>query len=1269
MLISRCHFDPVHPERNQATHLVKRISSVIIGSTFFILLSTLASIFLSSTFYSSHIQSISFQNTTIQNTSISIVEWLAQPRVAFAEDTTTEAGIITGTVFRDFDSNGLRDVDKEPPLRYVDGITVTAYDGMGVEVGQTDIVTTTGQYSLNVTGTGPYRVEFSGLPDYLYPGVHTSGTTVQFVADGTVSDINLAVQNPEQYCEDDPHMAVACYETGSGNTNSNPSLVSFPYSATDRPEMYGGTAQNPRVDTTIDEIGSIWGMAFQASTRRLFAASFTKRHMGFKDGPSYIYFVDYSTPQSGLIGSLDLQGIVPQNSTTPIDLGMVCRGGGCENDPGNTGIETDYSLPDDTLNTPSIDLDAFAKVSKTSFGDIEVTEDSESLWLVNAYQRALISVTVASGLPSTTSDFYQYMLDDLVGIPVCNAGVFRPWAIEFNDGRGYLGGVCSAEDGGTASDLSAHVLSFDPSQIATQGFQTEVEFALDFEREQSAKWASHTQQGHWNPWIDEWSQMTTITHTNGRLLFGQGAQPILSDIEFADDGSMVIAFRDRLGDHMGYKQRPAISGNNSQLYTIEVAGDVIHVCNVAGELVIEGNPGCAINDDAFGDSIDTDGIYNSGEFYYEDRFFRDPGTYDQGHFEIATGSLALLHSRGEVVSTVMDPLFEGGTPAVHSQGLHWYSTQTGLRTNMFEIVPNTQVTGIPNGSPTVAKANGLGDLELLCLAAPLELGNYVWLDANTNGVQDPNEMPIEGVEVVLTDINGSTYTTTTDPNGEYYFNSDNVTGGLLPQSAYTITVDTMQAPLAEYKLTTANADSGTTIADSVDSDGVLVGTQAMITMTTGAPGQNDHTQDFGFSSFVSLGSTLFYDSNDNGLLDMGEEGIPEILIELYDVDNTRVSTTTTDADGNYCFEDLVPGDYRVVVPTPPADAPTSSTPTDDADNQEDDDDNGSQTATGESVTSPVITLAIGEEPADESGQGGDKDDASDSNGDMTIDFGFVPLVSIGSTLFYDNNDNGLQDANEDGVSDIVVELYDAQNTFISTTTTDDDGNYCFADLAPGEYQVVVPEPPADAPISSTSTDTEDNQEDGDDNGTQTSSGERVISPLIMLTPSEEPIGETEPGGTKDDDADAHGDMTVDFGFVPLASLCHTVWSDTDRDGIQDVGEVGIPGVTVHLLDADGVLVQSAVSDSSGCALFESLLPSIYIIETAVDEIYTISAINYDNLRSNDADFETARTGTVVLPPGQHNSSPNIGVYTTPLSLDVMKEPAQLAPSFYLPLIP
>ncbi|WMM04356.1 SdrD B-like domain-containing protein, partial [Staphylococcus simulans] len=53
--------------------------------------------------------------------------------------------------------------------------------------------------------------------------------------------------------------------------------------------------------------------------------------------------------------------------------------------------------------------------------------------------------------------------------------------------------------------------------------------------------------------------------------------------------------------------------------------------------------------------------------------------------------------------------------------------------------------------------------------ATYNLGDYVWEDSNKDGIQNSNEVGIEGVTVTLTKPDGSTVTTVTDANGKYEF--------------------------------------------------------------------------------------------------------------------------------------------------------------------------------------------------------------------------------------------------------------------------------------------------------------------------------------------------------------------------------------------------------------------------------------------------------------------------------------------------------------------
>ena len=67
----------------------------------------------------------------------------------------------------------------------------------------------------------------------------------------------------------------------------------------------------------------------------------------------------------------------------------------------------------------------------------------------------------------------------------------------------------------------------------------------------------------------------------------------------------------------------------------------------------------------------------------------------------------------------------------------------------------------------------------------------------------------------------------------------------------------------------------------------------------------------------------------------------------------------------------------------------------------------------------------------------------------------------------------------------------------------------------------------------------------------------------------QPAGELLAGGGADQPnqgglADANGNMTVDFGFVPGVAIGNIVWGDTDNSGTLNGSELGIDGVTVEL---------------------------------------------------------------------------------------------------------
>ena len=111
------------------------------------------------------------------------------------------AGVISGTVFRDWNGNGKQDpaTAVRIPEVGIGGITITAYSVAGPAGTATSVAD--GSYSLTTTdaGNGPYRVEFTNLPAGLSygPAGTTSGTAVQFVAATPSGGVSIGLNDPK----------------------------------------------------------------------------------------------------------------------------------------------------------------------------------------------------------------------------------------------------------------------------------------------------------------------------------------------------------------------------------------------------------------------------------------------------------------------------------------------------------------------------------------------------------------------------------------------------------------------------------------------------------------------------------------------------------------------------------------------------------------------------------------------------------------------------------------------------------------------------------------------------------------------------------------------------------------------------------------------------------------------------------------------------------------------------------------------------------------
>ncbi len=481
-----------------------------------------------------------------------------------------------------------------------------------------------------------------------------------------------------------------------------------------------------------------------------------------------------------------------------------------------------------------------------------------------------------------------------------------------------------------------------------------------------------------------------------------------------------------------------------------------------------------------------------------------------------------------------------------------------------------------------------------------EIGDFVWNDLNRNGIQDAGEPGIAGVEVILRDATGATLATdTTDANGFYQF-----TG--LCAGDYTVDVDETTLP-AGLDPTLPNQGGD----DTVDSDGPVNGDPVPVTL----PNDNakDDTIDFGYIAECTgeIGDFVWNDLNRNGIQDAGELGIAGVVVTLRDATGATLATDTTDANGFYQFTGLCAGDYTVDVDE--TTLPAGLDPT--LPNQGGDDTVDSD---GPVNGDPVpVTLP------------------NDNAKDDTIDFGYIAPCTgeIGDFVWNDLNRNGIQDAGEPGIAGVVVILRDATGATLAMDTTDANGFYQFTGLCAGDYTVDVDENTVPAGLNPTLP-----NQGGD---TVDSDGPLNGDPVPVTLPND---------NAKDD--------TIDFGYIaPCTGLIGDfVWNDLNRNGIQDAGEPGIPGVEVILRDATGATLATDITDGSGFYQFTGLCAGAYTVDVNPATVPAGMTPTLPNQGGDDTVDSDGAPVSVTLPTdNSEDRSIDFGYFQPAPAIDIRKQ--------------
>jgi protocatechuate 3,4-dioxygenase beta subunit len=451
--------------------------------------------------------------------------------------------------------------------------------------------------------------------------------------------------------------------------------------------------------------------------------------------------------------------------------------------------------------------------------------------------------------------------------------------------------------------------------------------------------------------------------------------------------------------------------------------------------------------------------------------------------------------------------------------------------------------------------------------------SLVWKDTLANGIQDADESGFEGpVTVNLYDSSGSIVQTTQTDNSGTYKLADVVPG------AYEIEFVVEDG----YHFTVQDAGDDDTKDSDVDSSG-----KAHFTITSG------EIKDIaaGITVLASVGpNTVFEDSNGNGIQDEGEPGAPDVVIHLVDESGTRISSTVSDENGEYEFQDIPPGDYSIQVDI---DDGTSFSPVVEGGNQV------SQVEDQPYGQSPVVELTVGTQ-------------------ENTWNVGLIQPVSVGNKVWNDLNGNGIQDADEPGMQGVTAILVDGSGNELNRMVTDENGLYLFEGLEPGTYAVKfdIPDEYLFTPPAKTTTPITD-PVDGSLNYDDVTSDVNVdtgVTDAVFLSSGEE-------------------NLSFDAGiFIPV-NISGTTWHDLNANGIEEEGEPGLPGSTVTLYDRDGDFVGIQITDSNGDFLFEDLPPGTYhTVLSPPSPEYQLSPKENDN----DSDFnpDTFETTPITLNSGE-----------------------------------
>jgi len=319
-------------------------------------------------------------------------------------------------------------------------------------------------------------------------------------------------------------------------------------------------------------------------------------------------------------------------------------------------------------------------------------------------------------------------------------------------------------------------------------------------------------------------------------------------------------------------------------------------------------------------------------------------------------------------------------------------------------------------------------------------------------------------------------------------------------------------------------------------------------------------------------------------------------INLRNGSDAIIATIITDVLGNYLFTGLSSGSYSVEQPNQPSGTVNGITMA------------GAIVGVGGGVAGTPTGLATTPSRINGIvlGGGAQVDGAPDNN------FAEVKLSSISGTVFIDQNNNGVKNGVDTSLVAVSIVLLNNLSVQLSSTLTDVDGNYSFANLVPGTYSVQEPNQPTGTSNGITTAGAVGN---GGAVGTATvvTTTPSLIS-NILLPPNTEAAGNN-------------------FAELPNSRrISGTLFLDYDDSGTINGSDHGIGSQTIILsgTDVNGNPVSiTTTTANDGSYIFTSLPEGTYTLDQPAQPTGTTNGTTTAGSTGGSASAPTANSSRIA----------------------------------------